>query len=76
MDDIDLAAERIDMLNAAAIQAVLGKVETVPSSGICRACNEPIEPDRLKANPYAKHCHDCADELEALAKMARRRGPG
>ena len=26
MDDIDLAAERIDRLNAAAIQAVLGKI--------------------------------------------------
>jgi len=75
MDEIDLAAERTDMLNAAAIQAVLGKNETVLSTGICRACNETIEPERLQANPYAKHCRDCADEAEARAKMARRCGP-
>ncbi|MDO8606354.1 MAG: TraR/DksA C4-type zinc finger protein [Phaeospirillum sp.] len=75
MDDIDLAAERVEVLNAAAIQAVLGKVETVPSTGICRACGEGIEADRLKANPYARHCRDCADEAEARAKMARRCGP-
>jgi RNA polymerase-binding transcription factor DksA len=75
MDDIDLAAERVEVLNAAAIQAVLGKVETVPSDGTCRACGEEIEQERLKANPYAKHCRDCADEAEARAKMARRCGP-
>jgi RNA polymerase-binding transcription factor DksA len=75
MDDIDLAAERTDMLNAAAIQAVLGRVEAVPSTGTCRACNEAIEPERLQANPYAKHCRDCADEVETRARMARRCGP-
>lgn len=75
MDDIDLAAERTDMLNAAAIQAVLGRVEMAPSTGICRACNETIEEERLRANPYAKHCRDCADEAEASAQMAKRCGP-
>jgi RNA polymerase-binding transcription factor DksA len=75
MDDIDLAAERTDMLNAAAIQAVLERTEFVLSSGICRACNEEIEADRLRANPYAKHCRDCADEAETRARMARRCGP-
>lgn len=75
MDDIDLAAERIEVLNASALQAVLGRTETVPSTGICASCSESIEPERLKANPYAKHCRDCADEAEAQAKMARRCGP-
>ncbi len=75
MDEIDLAAERIEVLNAAAIQAVLGKVETVPSDGTCKACGEHIEPERLQANPYAKNCCDCADEAEAKAKLARRCGP-
>lgn len=75
MDDIDLAAERTDMLNEAAIQAVLGRTEAVLSNGTCRACNEPIEPERLQANPYAKHCRDCADEAEARARLARRCGP-
>lgn len=75
MDDIDLAAERVEVLNTAAIQAVLGRVETVPSTGTCRACGEAIERERLKANPYAKHCRDCADEAEARAQLARRCGP-
>jgi RNA polymerase-binding transcription factor DksA len=75
MDDIDLAAERIEALNAAAIQAVLGKTETIPSNGTCRACGEDIETERLRANPYAKHCRDCADEAEAKAVLARRCGP-
>lgn len=75
MDDIDLAAERTDMLNAAAIQAVLGRTESVLSDGVCRACNESIEPERLQANPYAKHCRDCADEMESRARQARRCGP-
>ncbi|CAA7613838.1 TraR/DksA C4-type zinc finger protein [Magnetospirillum sp. SS-4] len=75
MDDIDLAAERIEALNTAAIQAVLGRAETIPSNGTCRTCGEGIEPERLRANPYAKLCHDCADEAEAKAKLARRCGP-
>lgn len=75
MDDIDLAAERTDMLNAAAIQAVLGRTESVLSDGTCRACNEAIEAERLQANPYAKLCRDCADEAETKARQARRCGP-
>ncbi|RAU22704.1 hypothetical protein CU669_07090 [Paramagnetospirillum kuznetsovii] len=75
MDEIDLAAERIEVLNAAAIQAVLGRAERVPSDGTCKACGEDIEAERLRANPYAKNCRDCADEAEAQAKMARRCGP-
>ncbi len=75
MDDIDLAAERTDMLNTAAIQAVLERAESAPSTGICRACSESIEAERLQANPYAKHCRDCADELETRARLARRCGP-
>jgi RNA polymerase-binding transcription factor DksA len=75
MDEIDMAAERVEVLNAAAIQAVLGRTETVLSTGVCRACNEAIEEERLRANPYARHCRDCADEVEAQARMAQRCGP-
>ncbi|OAN49595.1 hypothetical protein A6A04_19070 [Paramagnetospirillum marisnigri] len=75
MDEIDLAAERVEVLNATAIQAVLGRAETILSDGICRTCGEEIESDRLRANPYAKNCRDCADEAEAKAKLARRCGP-
>jgi RNA polymerase-binding transcription factor DksA len=75
MDEIDLAAERIEALNAAAIQAALGKHETGPSTGVCSACQETIDADRLEANPSARLCRDCADEAERQARMARRCGP-
>lgn len=28
--------------------------------GICTECMEPIEPNRIKAYPYADECFDCA----------------
>jgi RNA polymerase-binding transcription factor DksA len=75
MDEVDVAAERAEMLNETAIRAALSRVETTPSTGICKACSERIEAERLKANPNARYCHDCADEIESQAKLARRCGP-
>ena len=75
MDEVDLAAERIEALNAQAIQAALARAGAGPSSGVCTACNEPIDAERLKANPSARLCRDCADEAESQARMARRCGP-
>jgi len=75
MDEVDLAAERIEALNAAAIQAALGRPETTPSSGVCTACHDAIDAERLKANPSARLCRDCADEAERQAQMTRRCGP-
>jgi len=75
MDEIDRAYERMENFTAEALQAVLGKMVDRPSTGICRTCFEPIEPRRLKANPHARHCRDCADEEEAMARRTSLCGP-
>lgn len=74
MDEIDIANERVEHLNRVAIQSALGTQPRQPSSGICRTCAMPIEPDRLRANPFAQSCCDCAAEAEAARQRARRVG--
>ena len=75
MDDIDCAAERIDAFNAVALQAVLARSMGPTSSGVCRACGCTIEPERLRVNPHAKHCKECAAEVEAESRRHNRCGP-
>lgn len=77
MDDIDCAAERVDAFNEGALRAVLQRhPATGPmSSGVCLACGAAIEADRVAANPHARHCRDCADEIEAENRRKRRCGP-
>ena len=36
------------------------------SYGLCRACHEPIEADRLEIYPAAQFCFDCQDYRERL----------
>lgn len=75
MDDIDCAAERIDAFNTVALQAVLARSAGPASTGVCRACGSLIEPERLRANPHARHCKDCAAEIEAESRRSHRCGP-
>lgn len=75
MDDIDCAAERIEAFNAVALQAVLTRMEGPASSGICKACGCDIEAERLAANPHARHCRECAAEIEAESRRKHRCGP-
>ncbi len=75
MDEIDFATERAERFNALALQAVLQRVGTGRSSGICRSCDMPIEAERMAANPSASHCCDCAAEEEERSVKARRCGP-
>lgn len=75
MDDIDCAAERIEAFNSVALRAVLTRMDGPSSSGICKACGCTIESDRLKANPRAHHCRECADEIEQENRRARLCGP-
>ena len=75
MDDIDCAAERIDAFNAVALQAVLARSMGPASSGVCSACGSTIEPERLRATPHAKHCKECAAEIEAENRRHSRCGP-
>jgi DnaK suppressor protein len=34
--------------------------------GLCRECDEPINPKRLEFDPTATHCIECASKGEAL----------
>ena len=75
MDDIDCAAERIDAFNSLALQAVLARASGPASTGVCKACGSLIEQERLRANPNARHCRDCACEIEAESRRHNRCGP-
>lgn len=76
MDEIDFATERAENFTKVALQAVLSRSEAAgPSTGICRACHEPIEAERLRANAHAQLCRECADEQEAQSRRVRLCGP-
>lgn len=75
MDDLDYAAERVEVFTEAALRSVLGRMAGGPSSGVCRSCTNPIEPERLRANPMARLCSCCAAEEEQHRHRARRCGP-
>lgn len=76
MDEIDFATERAEAFTKVALQQVLSRAnESAPSTGICRACSDEIEPERLRANAHARLCSECAAEEEALRLRTRRCGP-
>jgi phage/conjugal plasmid C-4 type zinc finger TraR family protein len=74
MDEIDEANDRAEQFNAEAVRAARAKLYTAPSSGICQSCGDEIEPERLRANPTARSCRDCASAEEAAKRRARRVG--
>ena len=37
--------------------------------GICKMCEEPINPERLKVKPFAKYCIDCREIIEKERKI-------
>ncbi|MDH3275641.1 MAG: TraR/DksA family transcriptional regulator [Gammaproteobacteria bacterium] len=45
------------------IEAALNRVDD-GSYGLCRNCDEPINPKRLEFDPTALRCIDCASKLE------------
>jgi len=61
------------------LSALLGQVDSAlermdkGTYGLCETCREPIEPDRLLADPLARYCLDdmTQDEQRAL-ELARR----
>ncbi len=75
MDDIDCAAERVDAFTEVALKAVLSRMDGPVSSGICHSCGCDIEVERLRANPRARHCRECAAEIEAESRRTSRCGP-
>jgi len=75
LDEIDFAAEHVASFNAAALATVLNRLNGPKSTGVCRACNDKIEPERLRVNPKARHCSCCAEEEEHNARRAKLCGP-
>lgn len=74
MDELDLAAERIQAFDEVALHLVLNRSQGPLSSGVCRSCGERIESLRLKTAPHTRLCSDCAREEEQRAKRERRSG--
>ena len=74
MDEVDLANERAELLNSAALNAALHKKVERPSTGVCCDCGEAIEAGRLQANPHAQDCVDCAAEAEIERLRLQRTG--
>ena len=74
MDEIDIANEWAEQFTADAVRARRAQKDTAPSTGVCQSCQDVIEPERIRANPAARLCHDCAAEIEAARKRAQRLG--
>ncbi len=42
------------------VEEALGRIEA-GTYGVCVACERPIQPARLEAVPWARHCIDCQE---------------
>jgi len=38
--------------------------------GVCKMCEEPINPERLEIKPFAKYCIDCREIIEQESKSS------
>ena len=74
MDEIDVANDYAAQFADLALKAALARTPSRPSSGICDCCHADIEPQRLRINPAAQLCRDCAEESEAARVRAKRTG--
>lgn len=43
------------------------------SYGVCKACGEKIDEERLEIIPYAKTCKDCSEEISTLSNVEMNR---
>ena len=73
----DAGIEEHSVLEDLKIRHAIAKFKEPPinHTAICAHCGEPISLDRLKANPRAVHCIDCASELETLRSKRAVLGP-
>ena len=74
MDEIDLANERAEQTRDDALRSARAKMDSVPSNGVCRACQMAIEAERLVANPTARLCRECAADEEADRRRRLKTG--
>ncbi|MEK8026363.1 MAG: hypothetical protein RLY78_1773 [Pseudomonadota bacterium] len=61
--ELDLALTDREVVALADVDAALRRLET-GRAGQCEACGEPIAWPRLRLQPTATHCIDCASGLE------------
>ena len=66
---VEHAAFLVDLTLKQISQQVNGPVSRTT---MCRRCHNPIGVERLKANPQAVLCRDCAAELEVQHKKKQR----
>jgi len=60
-DDVLAALDDEAQTMVMQIDAALGRIEQ-GSYGVCSACHEPIQPERLKAVPFVEMCISCAEK--------------
>src|SRR5690606_29696806 len=68
--DINLAEVTRDVNEIREIERALNRLAH-GHYGICISCGEPIDPERLEANPAAVRCFECQRELEARRRQTR-----
>lgn len=76
-DIADRAAHEQAFANENALARHLKQAaKAMPSNGICRSCEEPIEPKRLEILPSADLCSGCAQDAEIESRRRAANGGG
>lgn len=70
-DDADAAQLLEERERAASIRRATTP-DTRPrrfAEGLCEGCADPIDPERLAANPKARRCITCQESFERLGRL-------
>lgn len=76
MDQVDIANDKAEQFIAESLRSARVKVETAPSTGICKSCNQEIPMERLLAVPTSHQCSHCASQDEEDTKRSKKIGVG
>ncbi|CAM4192770.1 TraR/DksA family transcriptional regulator [Roseateles saccharophilus] len=63
-DDVEDEHQRLELAELRDVDAALQRLER-GEYGLCERCDEPIPPERLRANPSALRCTACQAAHEA-----------
>jgi phage/conjugal plasmid C-4 type zinc finger TraR family protein len=74
MDQVDIANDKAEQFIADSLRSARVKVETAPSTGICKTCNQEIPQKRLLAVPTSHQCSHCASEEEEDERRSKKTG--
>lgn len=72
MSDVADDAQAIEELERAASIRRATTPDTRPrrfAEGLCEGCADPIDPERLAANPKARRCIICQESFERLGRL-------